>query len=542
MRKRSLPSVLCLCALLIFTAFTAFAAPETPPGEKPDGIPRFDIKSYQVDGNTLLAADDLDFILAPFTGTGRDFGTVQEALDALEQAYRDEGFSMVSVALPEQELAGGVVRLKVNENRVGKIAIEGNRYFDQANIRRSLPGLNQGQTPNLDAVSRSLRIANENPAKKVNLQLQNSDKVNEIDANIAVKDDSPWKIGITADNTGDKQTGNSRLGVLLQHANLFNRDHLLTLQNIWSPEKADQVSIYSLGYRIPLYSLGASIDVIGAYSNVDSGAITAATSTMNVSGKGTILGLRYNQNLTRIGSFEHKLTLALDYRAYENNVDLSGIPWGYNVTVHPVSLTYAGTFTTDKINAGFYLTDSQNLQGNWDGRDTPSDIEKARPNVEAPRGYNIFRYGANLSLALGADWQARALVNGQYTEKPLVPGEYYGIGGANTVRGFSERQFSNDQGYSGSAELYTPDLSKPFGVKAFQSRLLIFYDHGYVSRIKPLPGDPPNTKIASFGPGLRITDGKNLSISADCGFVVDPPDESTTRWSSRWHLTASVMF
>jgi hemolysin activation/secretion protein len=79
-------------------------------------------------------------------------------------------------------------------------------------------------------------------------------------------------------------------------------------------------------------------------------------------------------------------------------------------------------------------------------------------------------------------------------------------------------------------------------VKAFQSRLLIFYDHGYVSRIKPLPGDPPNTKIASFGPGLRITDGKNLSISADCGFVVDPPDESTTRWSSRWHLTASVMF
>jgi hemolysin activation/secretion protein len=540
MRIRSLPSILCLCALLIFTVIPAFAAPETPAGEKPDGIPRFDIKGYQVDGNTLLAAGNLDFILAPFTGVGRDFGTVQEALDALEQAYRGKGFSMVSVALPEQELASGVVLLKVNENRLGKIAIAGNRYFDQANIRRSLPGLNQGQTPNLDAVSRSLRIANENPAKKVNLQLQNSDKVNEIDANIAVNDDSPWKIGITADNTGDRQTGKSRLGVLLQHANVFNRDHLLTLQNIWSPEKTDKVSIYSLGYRIPLYSLGASIDVIGAYSNVDSGAITAGTANLNVSGKGTILGLRYNQNLTRFGNYEHKLTLALDYRAYENSVDLSGTPLGNNVTVHPVSLTYAGTFTADTFSASFYLTDSQNLPGAWDGRDTSEDIEKVRSG--APRGYNIFRYGGNLSLALGADWQVRALLNGQYTGIQLVQYEGFGIGGANTVRGFSERQFSNDQGYAGSAELYTPDLSRLVGVTAFQSRLLIFYDRGYVSRIKPLPGDPPNTEIASIGPGLRITNGKNLSISADCGFVVDPPDESITRWSSRWHLSASVMF
>ena len=122
--------------------------------------------------------------------------------------------------------------------------------------------------------------------RRSTLQLLNSDKENEIDANITVMDERPWKIGISADNTGDKQTGRSRLGVLLQHANLFNRDQLLTLQYITSPEKLDKVSIYSLGYRVPLYSLGSSIDLIGAYSNVDSGTISAATNSMNVSGKG----------------------------------------------------------------------------------------------------------------------------------------------------------------------------------------------------------------------------------------------------------------
>jgi hemolysin activation/secretion protein len=533
MRTRSLLPL--LCALFLFTALTAFAAEE-----KPDAVPRFDIKSYQVEGNTIISADNLESILSPFTGKGRDFGDVQEALDALEQAYRDHGFSMVGVALPEQELDRGVVRLKVNENRLGKINIEGNRYFDQENIRRSLPALNQGETPNLKAVSRSLKIANENPAKKINLQLLNSDKENEIDATIAVKDETPWKMGFSADNTGDKQTGRSRMGVLLQHANVFNRDHLLTLQYITSPEKMDKVSIYSLGYRVPLYSLGSSIDLVGAYSNVDSGTISAASNSMNVSGKGTILGIHYNQNLNRIGNYEHKLTLSLDYRAYENNVDFLGNQLGNNVTVHPVSLTYAGMLAVDKVNAGFYLTDLQNLPGRWDGRDTAEDIEKARPG--APRGYNIFRYGANLSYAIGADWQTRVQINGQYTNDPLVPGEQYGIGGATTVRGFAEREFANDQGYSGNVEIYTPDLSRLFGVTAFQSRLLMFYDRGYVSRKDPVPGDTVSTQIAGMGTGLRIMDGKRFSISVDCGFVVDPPDENTSRWSNVWHLSASLLF
>ncbi|MCE5263844.1 MAG: ShlB/FhaC/HecB family hemolysin secretion/activation protein [Deltaproteobacteria bacterium] len=524
-----------LCAFFLFTALTAFAA-----GEQPDAVPRFDIQGYKVEGNTLLPAGEIDPILSPFTGKDRDFGTVQEAIDALEQAYRERGFSMVSVILPEQELEGGIVRLKVHENRIGKILIEGNRNFDESNIRRSLPALKTGETPNLNAVSRSLRLANENPSKSVNLQLANGEKENEIDANIKVADERPWKIGISADTTGDKETGRSRMGILAQHDNLFDRDQLLTLQYITSPEELDKVHIYSLGYRAPLYSLGASVDVIAAHSNVDSGTISAATDSLAVSGKGTILGLRYNQVLTRIGNYEHKLILGLDYRAYENDINFLGNQLGNNVTVHPLSLTYTGSQMGEKLNSFFYFTGLQNLPGNWDGRDTAEDVRNAR--FGAPKGYNILRYGVNLTYAVGADWQARALINGQYTNDPLVPGEQYGIGGATTVRGFAEREFANDRGYSGSVEIYSPDLSRLFGVNAFRSRLLAFYDRGVVTRVDPLPGETTKTEIGSIGPGLRITDGKKFSVSVDCGFVVDPPDENTTRWSSVWHLSASYLF
>jgi len=54
---------------------------------------------------------DVQAVLAPYTGAGRDFGDVQHALEALEALYRARGYDMVTVQLPEQELNGGAVRL-----------------------------------------------------------------------------------------------------------------------------------------------------------------------------------------------------------------------------------------------------------------------------------------------------------------------------------------------------------------------------------------------------------------------------------------------
>jgi len=528
--------VISLVSVFYFPAFDVFSAENIP-----DAIPRFNINHYKVTGNTLLSADKIESILAPFTGVDKNFSTVQEALEALQKAYHSQGFSMTFVTLPEQAIENGVVHLKVTETRIGKINVEENRFFDQTNILSSLPGLCQGGIPDLNAISRSLKLANENPAKKIRLQLLKSDKEDDVEAKIEVKDEKLWRIGISADNTGDQQTGSSRLGILLQYANVFNSDQLLTLQYVTSPEKIDKVSIYSIGYRMPLYSLGASIDFIGAYSNVDSGAISAATYNMNVSGKGSILGMRYNHNLTRISNYEHKLILGLDYRSYDNNIDFQGVQLGNNVTVHPVSLTYAGTLNIDnRINACIYLTDVQNLPGIWDNRDTGTNFENAR--ADAPRGYNVFRYGATASYIIGDDWQIRALLNGQYTNDPLVPGEQFGLGGANSVRGFREREFANDRGYSASAELYTPDLCRQFGIKAVQCRALFFYDTGHVTRQNPLPGDTVSTEMASIGPGLRITDGKRFSLAVDYGSVVTTPDQNTSKWSGRWHLSASALF
>lgn len=265
--------------------FAAGARAGAPADAGDPAVVRFDIRRFDVSGNTLLPAATVDAAVAPFAGPQRDFGDVQRALEALEGAYRQAGYTVVTVELPEQELDQGVVRLRVVQTRIGTVKVQGNAWFDEANIRRSVPRLEAGRTPNVAAISTALNLANDNPAKKVSLKLQGSDTEGEVDATLQVTDERPWQAMLNLDNTGTGQTGRTRAGVVLQHANLWNLDHVVSLQYTTTVEHPGRVKVYGIGYHIPLYALGDALDFYGSYSNIDSGTVTAGVFDLAVSGK-----------------------------------------------------------------------------------------------------------------------------------------------------------------------------------------------------------------------------------------------------------------
>jgi hemolysin activation/secretion protein len=504
--------------------------------------PRFDVNRYQVDGNSLLPAEQVESILAPFTGKGSDFGTLQQAVEALEKAYRSGGFHAVRVMLPEQELKGGVVRITVYEARIGVVTIEGNKHFDTKNIRSAIPALNENTVPNLDKISMNIRVANENPARKMQLLLQNGDNSQTLNALLKVVDEKPWKVGVSLDDTGNDQTGTLRLGFNLQHANLFNLDHLATFQYTTSPEKTDRVSVYTLGYRIPLYSLGDSIDLYGGYSDVNSGTATSGILSLNVSGKGMYAGVRYNQNLTRMGSYEHRILYGFDYRRFENNTEFKGIPGltPLNTTVEaiPISIGYAGSYAFGRgSEISAWTSVSQNIPGGDKG--DSDTYRRARSRAEADA--TILRAGATLNYVTLIDVQARFVVSGQYTEDSLIPGEQFGMGGQNSLRGFGERELSDDIGIAGSLEIYSPNIMKYFQMSTSSLRALAFYDAGYLERNDPQPGEPVSRNAASTGVGLRLAIDRYLSASTDYAIVVGPQGHHSSG-SARWHFKINLMF
>lgn len=521
-RVRALSMMRCTGLAVALLLISALSSAQTP-------TERFDIDRFKIEGNTLLGPDEIEAVLKPFTGKNREYGDVRRAIEALRQRYRSGGFSVVWVVAPEQDLDRGVVTLQVIEARIRKITLSGNHFFDEPNIRSSLPALREDVTPRAGDISANVQLANENPAKQVDVVLRPGEKGGVVDATVQVIDVRPLKAFMTFDNTGNPQTGDFRFGVGVQHANLFNRDNVGTFNYVTSPGKENQVSLFSGSYRLPLYSWGDSMDFIAAHSDVSAGTTQTVAGPLTFSGQGTVYGLRYNQLLERRGEYAHRIVYGLDYRAYENNCALGDFgaagcgPAAVDVTVRPVSLAYSGNRARPGRICDFYLALSRNVPGAANGQE--SDFNAARPSPNggegAPSRYTILRVGASMVSAFESNWQVRAAFNAQYTPDALVSGEQFGIAGATAVRGFLEREMVRDTGYFANLELYSPNLAGKLVPGEGNLRGLLFYDIAGAAN-NPLAGEArQHASIASIGTGFRWNIQRNFNMRFDLARVVD---------------------
>src|SRR5258706_6722345 len=412
------------------------AVPQDPPVP-----PRFEIQRFLVEGNTLLKQSELDRILTPFSGKNRDFGDIQRALEALQDVYASRGYNAVRVSIPEQDMRAGQVRLRVVEGRIRRVRVQGNRFFDEKNVRAGLPSLKGGSSPNTRAIGQDAQLVNENPAKQVSVALQAADEPGQVDASVRVTDENPSRISVFADNTGTPSTGNYRAGIGYQNANLFNGDDVINAQILTSPGHASDVKVFGAGYRVPIYGWSGAVDVLAGYSSVNSGVVQGL---FNVSGKGDVFGLRYTQLLGRIDTYEHRLALGLDYRAFKNNVTFAdtGQPLVPDITVRPVALTYSGRFSPVGSDLSFNVSYSQNIPGGKNGDQAAFDEPGQRAGASA--SYSIWRAGIAYSQLLSSDFVVRAAANAQQTRDLLVPGEQFGMGGADSVRGYYVRATVSD--------------------------------------------------------------------------------------------------
>lgn len=505
---------------------------------------RFAIHRFHITGNQLINDEQLQRLVTPYTGNNRTATDVREAQRAIEGAYLAAGFGAVRAVTPEQEVTGGVVRIDVIEARIKRISVIGAKHFPESNIRASLPALREGETPNLRELSENVQLANENPAKRAEILLNSLGTRGELEARVLVKDEKPLRISASLDNSGNHATGRHRVGVALQHANLFDRDHVATLAYLTSPEKPEKVDIYSVSYRLPIYALGDSLDFIYGYSSVSAGVTQTVAGPLSFTGSGRVMGFRYNYYFPRQGEFSSRITFGIDQRQYDNSCDIGGISCGSadaDVTVRPVSVTWLGQWQGSRSQTSAYFSLVHNLAGGRNGHD--ADFNAVRSGAKAD--YKLLRYGLSLAQGFAGGWQARAALNGQISERPLVPGEQLGIAGASSVRGFNERAVSVDQGIFVNLEMYSPNIGERIGLGDQQSiRGLLFADAADGSNRNTISGAQiKNVTLASVGLGLRAEWSNRASLRLDIARVVRSHEGVNSRSGDvRGHFALNVLF
>src|SRR3974390_1653095 len=124
-----------LSANLLSRACLADEKTVSTPAKASAEAEKFNIWEFRVLGNTQLSAPEIERVVYPFLGAGKLFETVEAARAALEKYYHDRGYGTVFVDIPEQDVADGVVRLRVTEGRLAHVRLTGARYMSGRIIR-----------------------------------------------------------------------------------------------------------------------------------------------------------------------------------------------------------------------------------------------------------------------------------------------------------------------------------------------------------------------------------------------------------------------
>ena len=466
----------------------------------------FDIWELQVEGNTLLDRVLIERTVYPYLGSAKTIGDVDAARHALETFYRDSGYATVVVDIPEQEVAQGIVRLKVVEGKVERVRVVGSRYFSLGRITEGVPALAQGQVPNVPALQAQLQELNQaTPDRTVTPVFRPGRAPGTVEVELRVKDELPIHGDFELNDRNSLNTTKLRAMATLRYANLWQREHSASLMFQTAPENTDDVQVVAGTYVWPL----GNGNVFAAYA-VDSKSNVASAGDLSVIGNGNIYGTRYIKTLAGPDSYFHSATFGIDYKDFEEDIAPLDGP-GFNTPISYLNFMtqYRGTLISQRSKLSAGLSANFGLRGLGN---TEEEFENKR--FKAKPNYIYFGAFGEYTRDFSNGMQAIVALDGQIADSPLVSNEQFGAGGAESVRGYYESQSLGDDGVIGNFELRSPSYARHVP-HLRDLRFLVFADAAKLVVREALPGQVDGFELYSTGVGFRLQAEKGFDASFD---------------------------
>lgn len=459
---------------------------------------QFKIRGFAVEDNTVLDEAALMAVLRPFTGEEKRAEDVEAAREALERRYHREGYPTVLVNIPEQTVEDGVVRLQVIESRIRRVRVNGNHYFRRSRILGDLPSFRTGEILYIPRIQQELNRLNRNPDIQVTPVLDPGRELGTIDVTLQVEDRLPLHGSLEVNNRSTQSTSDLRFNGQIRYDNLWQRAHSVSLQYQTSPLELDEVQVVAASYVMPAFwNPEQFLALYGIWS--DSAA--AFGEGFSVIGSGFLAGLRWVAPLPPGERYSHSLTVGVDYKDFDENIDFADEEDDLATPIRylPLSFAYNGTLF-DRRGATRW---SAGL--NMVFRGLVSDPEDFAVKRFRSRGnYLYMSLGLERDLALPGGFEMAVKMDGQVADQPLIANEQYAAGGMKSVRGYYESMEMGDNALHATIELAAPELYLPSAANRFvRYRPYLFYDIAALGILEPLPGQKSDTTLHGCGLGVK---------------------------------------
>jgi hemolysin activation/secretion protein len=477
-------------------------------------VQRIFIQEYQIKGAHQLTRTEIEEAVYPYLGPGRTKDDVEKARAALEQEYRAKGYQTVSVQIPAQPWQDGSIVLEVTEAPVGRLRVEGSRYFLPSQIKAMAPSLAEGKVLNFNDVKRDIIALNQLSDRTVTPSLRLGLMPGTVDIDLYVKDKFPLHGSLELNNRYSANTSELRLDGSLSYDNLWQLGHSVGGSFELAPENVDQVKVFS-GYYLARFPAINWLSLALQGTKQDSAVSTIGN--LAVAGRGEVIGLQAVFVLPGAKEVSQTLNLGLDYKHNEQDVG-PGSGGSQTLTTQtsyyyfPLSVTYSATWLVGTHQTELNIGPSFSFRGLGSGTNT---FESSRSGSDG--SFICLRGDLSHTHELPEGLQLYGKIQGQIADHPLVSAEQFGGGGLGTARGYLEGEVFGDDAMFGTVELRSPSLFDFVRNKTSDWRVYGFAEGGRLTILQSLPQQVAEIDLADFGVGSRISLSEHVNGSVDLG-------------------------
>lgn len=415
----------------------------TPPAAD-EGGPVVHVNAFRIEGHTLLSKGQLDEALKGFTNRDLSLTQLQEAAWVILQTYRQAGW-LVNAFVPQQEIAQGVVTLRVVEAQLGQVHIE----FPQG---LSLPSehitamaqaqLLSGEPVNLRQVDRLRMLLDDMPGVVASASFAPGTEPNSTDVNIVLGSDKAVDANVSFDNFGAISTGTNRVSASLWVNNPAGLGDALQMQAVHTDGSRYGRLAYTVpmglhGWRAGLHASDMRYNLVGSFA------------ALQASGAAQTWGSDFSAPLIR--QPEHNLSwlLTTDHKTFDNqalaNTQSTQASQVSNYHLDVVRTSLTGNWFDQ------YLSPAQNtasLQASY-GRVDLTHSPNAGADANAARTDGAFRklnlnYNREQGLSNQLTWYLQAAA--QWADRNLDSSEKLYLGGVFGVRAYPSNEAGGTSG------------------------------------------------------------------------------------------------
>jgi hemolysin activation/secretion protein len=434
----------------------------------------FVVDSFALEGVSILPDSQVQAVLKPYLNVELTFTELEKACDKVTNLYREFGYSVQAVVLPQSlPKTGGTVKIRITEAKLSSVAIhvlnDDNR-FGAKRVEKYMTDANPiGQPLNLNRIERALIILNETPGVFVSSQLDAGSEQGATDLKVNLGQ-APFIQGRSEfNNSGSRSTGEYQAIAAVSLNNVTGIGDQLALNGIG----AEGSHYAQIAYSIPVLTDGLRLSLYGSdlkYKNVGSYALPNGAY-----GNASIYGFSVSYPLVRTKSANLNATLGHDVKRYLNEL----------MATHTTNSAYNIKNFSAGISGNFYDSLGGNavntgslamVTGNLDV--LPTSISGY--GVNTPSRFTKIGFSGSRNQSLGEQGHSSLFVaiSGQLANVNLNSAEQFYLGGPYGVRAYPVSQGGGSQGGLVSAELRH---QLPQNLTAS-----VFFDAGMVQQYKKL--------------------------------------------------------